>query len=111
MKRIVALAVAVGLVLAITSVASAETIGDAGRAAAAKQASLCGAPWNWVCNDATDPWPACHLTGVNQSGRAQWECLGGYSEVRITDNAHRICDTDIGVGPYGGIIYTNVYCH
>lgn len=109
-RTILAILTALLLVGVFAAVSSAETIGDAGRAAEAKQKSMCGGPWNWVCTNDTDPWPACHNTGVNVTGRAQWQCLGGYDEARITDDAHRWCGDTIGVGPGGGIIYADVSC-
>jgi hypothetical protein len=96
---------------AFAAVSQAETIGNAGRAAEAQQKSLCGGPWNWVCANDTDPWPACHNTGVNQVNRTEWQCLGGYDETQITTGTgQRWCGDTIGVGPYGGITAVSVSC-
>lgn len=109
-RRIIGLlAVAMVACVAFASASQAETIGNAGRAAEAKQQSMCGAPWNWVCTNDTDPWPACHNTGVNVSGQTQWQCLGGYDEGQIGTGT-RHCGDTIGVGPYGGITAVSVTC-
>ncbi len=101
MKR-VAIALAITAALAAPAAANALTIGQAGRDAAAWDASHCGKAWDWICSNAYDPWPIGSYTGTNKAGTVQWWENGGWDEDYIVPFQTRHCWAVLGIGPNGG---------